>query len=88
MQNDSLFYFCLGEAVRHVRLEHEMTQQDLAEQGIYVSQLSRIENGRPTTLRTIIRISYALGIKASELLHRAEDLFAEIQGGKISGDGQ
>lgn len=62
-------YDALPERVRTLRLQHALTQVELAEQaGISVAALIRIEQGthtpRPATIRKLAR---ALGVKPVQL---------------------
>jgi transcriptional regulator with XRE-family HTH domain len=60
----------LGEKIRSIREKRDMTQEDLADKAhIDVSYLAKIENGYVnTTIRYLIKISKALGVKAKDLL--------------------
>jgi len=60
----------LGETIRIIREKKRMTQEDLADKAqIDVSYLAKIENGYVnTTIRYLIKISKALGVKAKDLL--------------------
>lgn len=53
----------LGEQIRHVRLHHNLTQQQVCERtGIDVATYSRIEQGHSSPLAdTLIRIADAIG---------------------------
>lgn len=60
----------LGEKIRSIREKKDMTQEDLADRAkIDVSYLAKIENGYVnTTIRYLIKISKALGVKAKDLI--------------------
>jgi transcriptional regulator with XRE-family HTH domain len=60
----------LGETIKNFREKKRMTQEDLADKAnIDVSYLAKIENGYVnTTIRYLIKISKALGVKAKDLL--------------------
>ncbi len=60
----------LGETIRAIREKKGLTQEDLADKAsIDVSYLAKIENGYVnTTIRYLIKISKALGVKAKDLL--------------------
>jgi transcriptional regulator with XRE-family HTH domain len=64
----------LGHAVRTLRMEREMTQDDLGEAAAISTQhLSHIERGRRnSSIEVAARIASALGIALSELIARAE----------------
>ena len=59
----------LGEKIKSIREKKKLTQEDLADKaGIDVSYLAKIENGYVnTTIRYLIKISRALGVKAKDL---------------------
>lgn len=60
----------LGENVKRLRIEKDITQTSLAEKlGVDKSFISNIENGKTNpTLSTITNIAKVLGIKLEELL--------------------
>lgn len=60
----------LGDRIRSIREKKGLTQEDLADKAsIDVSYLAKIENGYVnTTIRYLIKISRALGVKAKDLL--------------------
>lgn len=60
----------LGQRVRQLRTERELTQKELARRGgVSHSALSKIENSQLSpTFETILRIADGLGIDVSELL--------------------
>lgn len=60
----------LGKKIKQFREQKKMTQEDLADKAhMNVSYLAKIENGYVnTTLRYLIKISRALGVKARDLL--------------------
>ena len=60
----------LGDRIRSIREKKRMTQEDLADKAeIDVSYLAKIENGYVnTTIRYLIKVSKALGVKAKDLL--------------------
>lgn len=68
MSNDFLVKF--GSTVRELRKLKGLSQEKLAfEVGMDLTSINEIENGRRNpTLRTIIRIARALGVKPDELL--------------------
>lgn len=63
-----------GEALREVRLERGLSQEELAlacdRHRTYISLLERGMNS--PSLRTIMRLADALGVKPSDLLRRIE----------------
>ncbi len=70
------FYQALGRAVKATRSEQGLERKELARRsGISYPYLSEIEKGtkRPST-EALLPISQVLGLKQSELMHRAERL--------------
>jgi transcriptional regulator with XRE-family HTH domain len=65
-----------GQAVRELRAERRMTQEDLAYKiSLTVSQLSRIERGQVNPKwRTVTRIAGGLGLGPVELAAKAEEI--------------
>lgn len=66
----------LGNAVRRIRAELGLTQEALAfRAGLHFTYISGIERGeRNIGYLAIVKIAQALGIRASELVRRAEAL--------------
>ena len=66
----------LGQAVRAIRLERKMSQEELAlEAGMHVTYVSRIESAaRNLTWTATRKISQALGVTMSELVQMAEEI--------------
>ncbi len=66
----------LGEAVRQLRSQRGMSQEDLAhEAGITISTLSLLERGRSNpTWATVRGIAAALGVSMSEIALRSDKL--------------
>lgn len=64
----------LGQAIRALRLERDLTQEALAHSaGITVGHLSKIERGRSNpTWETVTAIAVALGVTVVEVAKRAE----------------
>ena len=68
----------LGEAIKKMRLEQNLTQQQLGERiGVKRAQISKIETGGNITLRTYSRVFKALGITTASI-----DLGASV--GKVT----
>lgn len=66
---EELRAYQLGETIKEVRKEQDLTQEALGERiGVKKAQISRIENGQTMTLRTMSRVFRALGITSGELL--------------------
>jgi len=65
----------LGWAVRRLRFEANLTQNDLAERAeLHPSRVSRIENGRDNPRwGTVKRVAAGLGVSLAELAALAED---------------
>lgn len=66
----------LGQAVRDLRQERGLSQEALAQASeLHPTYLSGIERGaRNPTWRTLGRLCDALGVKLSDLSHRAESI--------------
>ena len=68
----------LGEVIKKMRLEQNLTQQQLGERiGVKRAQISKIETGGNITLRTYSRVFKALGITTASI-----DLGASV--GKVA----
>lgn len=63
-----------GVAVRHLREEQQLTQEQLAEfSEMHVTYISQIERGiKNLSLFNIVRISHALGVSPGDLFVAAE----------------
>lgn len=68
----------LGEAVRQLRLEAEMSQEQLAEAaGTDLTQVGGVERGvRNPSYTTMLRLASALGTSVGEMTSRADRLRA------------
>jgi transcriptional regulator with XRE-family HTH domain len=66
----------LGEAIRRVRLEAEMSQEQLAESaGTDLTQVGGIERGvRNPSYTTLLRLAAALGTSVGELTTLADQI--------------
>jgi len=66
----------LGEAVRQLRLEAEMSQEQLAEAaGTDLTQVGGVERGvRNPSYTTMLRLAGALGTSVGEMTSRADRL--------------
>ena len=66
----------LGEAVKAIRREKDLTQEQLAERaGTHVTYVGRIERGeRNLTWTALSRICEGLGVQRSSLVRRVEEL--------------
>lgn len=64
----------LGQAIRQLRMERELTQRQLAQAAdVNETWVSHIEAGRTNPAwGTVARLAGALGVPVSELAHRAE----------------
>ncbi len=62
----------IGKRIKKIRLQHNLTQKDLAEEvGLSVSTISLIEQGKSTTVESLIRILIRLNrIKDFESVFR------------------
>jgi transcriptional regulator with XRE-family HTH domain len=72
MESD-LRRFCLavGKQVRQLRLERQLTQEDMAEQGFVVRHYQRIEAGECITLANIWRLARAFEVPVRLILPEA-----------------
>lgn len=61
--------YLIGEAIRKVRMEKNLTQEDLGEQiGVKKSQISKLERGKCViTLPTMSKVFKALGVTSATL---------------------
>lgn len=72
----------IGNRIQQIRLQHNLTQKALGEEaGLSVSTISLIEQGKPTSLDSIIRILIRLNrIKDFESVFRiSEDLEMKLK---------
>jgi transcriptional regulator with XRE-family HTH domain len=59
----------LGRRVCAIRHSRQMRQRDLAEAaGLTLATIGAVEAGRPCSVRTLLNIARALGVKAGDLL--------------------
>jgi transcriptional regulator with XRE-family HTH domain len=67
----------LGEACRHLRLEHELTTEQLAKKcGLHRTYISDVERGaRNVTFLTLLRMARALSTTISDLTYNFEFVF-------------
>lgn len=65
----------IGTRIKQIRLQHNLTQKAMSEEvGLSVSTISLIEQGKPTTLDSIIRILIRLNrIKELESVFRVSE---------------
>ena len=61
--------YYLGEAIKRVRLQQNLTQEELGERiGVQRAQFSRLEKGRtPMSVQTMSRVFQALGVTTATL---------------------
>ncbi|MBM3289808.1 MAG: helix-turn-helix transcriptional regulator [Candidatus Hydrogenedentes bacterium] len=65
----------IGIIVRRYREHQNMTQADLARQSkVTQAEVSYIEHGRRSHLKTLDRVAHALGMKLSDMIRGAEDI--------------
>ena len=66
----------LGEAVRRIRKERELTQDELhAASGVHRNHISALERGALNpSYRTILRVADALDVPLSKLVAMSEEL--------------
>jgi transcriptional regulator with XRE-family HTH domain len=72
----------LGQAVRDIRRERGISQEELATRsGVHRTYMGGIERGqRNPSYANILKIAGALRVRPSELLRRAETLHEEVAG--------
>ena len=63
----------LGKQIKKIRESLELSQEELAEEaGLHRTYISQVERGiKSPSVKTLIKVSEALGVKASELLRKA-----------------
>jgi transcriptional regulator with XRE-family HTH domain len=64
----SKFFGALGKRVRSVRESRRHTQEDMIDFGFSARHWQQIEKGRPITMKTLLRITIALGVPLSKLV--------------------
>jgi len=65
----SKFFDALGKRVRSVRKGRHYTQEDMMNFGFSARHWQQIEKGRPITMKTLLRITLALDVPLSQLVH-------------------
>lgn len=73
---DQAIAAAFGERVREVRLEKDITQEQLAEAAeLHPTFISNVERGyRVPTVPTMLRLAKGLGVAAAQLVDGLEDL--------------
>lgn len=77
----------IGEKIKHIRIQQNMTQKELGEKlgGIPQQQIGRWENGKANPkLSTIQKIAAALEVSLSDLINTAENMI-ETSASTLSG---
>jgi transcriptional regulator with XRE-family HTH domain len=64
----SKFFGALGKRVRSIRERRHYTQEDMIDFGFSARHWQQIEKGRPITMKTLLRITIALGVPLSKLV--------------------
>lgn len=66
----------LGQAVREIRMEHKISQEQLAfDSGFDRTYISLVERGvRSPTIRSLVRLADVLKVRPSEIMARMETL--------------
>ncbi|RED13898.1 helix-turn-helix domain-containing protein [Pontivivens insulae] len=64
-----------GQRVRLIRQQNELSQEELADRaGVHRTYIGMVERGeKNATIVTIVKISGALGVPATELVREIED---------------
>jgi transcriptional regulator with XRE-family HTH domain len=65
----SKFFEALGARVRSLRERRRYTQEDMISFGFSARHWQQIEKGRPITMKTLLRITVALEVPLSKLVH-------------------
>jgi len=65
----SKFFEALGRRVRSLRERKHYTQEDMISFGFSARHWQQIEKGRPITMKTLLRITVALDVPLSKLVH-------------------
>lgn len=86
-KNNSAILKELGERLRKIRLEQNITQTELANlAGINRMTVSFIENGRSVETMTLVRILRALGMLESLNTFLPESVISPLQIAKMKGN--
>ena len=65
----SKFFEALGRRIRALRERRLYTQEDMISFGFSTRHWQQIEKGRPITIKTLLRITVALDVPLSKLVH-------------------
>ncbi len=64
----SVYAYQLGETIRKVRLQQNLTQEELGQRiGVQRAQISRLEKGYSISIPTMSRVFQALGVTTATL---------------------
>ena len=64
----------IGSIIRNERLRKGLTQEELGERvGVGKAQISKIENGKGLTIKTVTKVLDALGMSASVVLKNEQE---------------
>lgn len=66
--NPDDFFIKLGLRVKELRLERNLTQEDMMQHDFSCRFYQRIEAGKPIHMKTVLKLADAFGVRASELL--------------------
>lgn len=67
-EEEALYAYRIGEAIRNARLKQNLTQEELGERiGVQKAQISRMERGYSISIPTMSRVFKALGIATATL---------------------
>jgi transcriptional regulator with XRE-family HTH domain len=85
-EEKSTFGQIFGDILRRYRLEHDISQEELAfRAGVDRTFISRLERGvRQPTITTLIGIGQALGVSAADLVRETERIALQKSRGQIS----
>jgi transcriptional regulator with XRE-family HTH domain len=62
------FFGALGRRIRSIRERRRYTQEDMISFGFSARHWQQIEKGRPTTMKTLLRVTIALDVPLSKLV--------------------
>ena len=63
-----VFFKKLGKRIKELRLDRELTQEDMMDLGFAYRFYQRIEAGKPIHMKTVLKIADAFGVKVDELV--------------------
>ena len=64
------FFAALGQRVRNLRVKHGLTLEDMIARGFSARHWQQIEQGRPISCTTLLRISLVFDVSVSSLVRK------------------